>query len=482
MRNESGSVCNIEAEQGVLGSMMLNPAALAAGLSLTEAADYYRPAHRSIYNALASLHEKQEPVDLITLQEALRRSGDLEAAGGTEYLMAVVDAVPTAQNVEYYAAIVKEMSVRRRMVAAASQLARLATDTSSGNRDTLAIQATQIAASIDPWRNNGHRSVGDVVNAVYQQLEDIQHGIKPRRIPFGLGSVDRALRGGPSMGDLVVVAAETGHGKTAMLTMLAQRAAFNDIETYICTLEMTAEQYAYRLMCSTRRIDAAAIEAGQIPWTDVTNAANDWVDKRVVIADNNMSISDLELYVERWVRDKQCAGNGLLIVDYAALLRRVGRYNEEVVENGDRIKRLKQLAKQHKIVVATASQFRKEVAGKREAATRVDANSVPSSKIPFGTLDDLHGSSEIKTSADIVLMVYNPPETPPDPNSGKPKAHIYVAKFRHGNAGQKMPCWYTREHTRFDDISMATPPVAPAQPASKQSKSKQETQNGELEF
>ncbi len=438
--------CNIESEQGLLGSMLIDENARVRGLASVEKSDFYRVEHQHVFEGIRALFETKQPCDLILLQEELRKRGKLEDIGGTEYLMALVDSVPTAANVEHYANIVRQKSIARKHLALGIEMQSWAI------AEEPDIETRTIRSLLDMRNGNKQktRTVNEVIDSLNNALERREKGEKPPRIPFSLGCLTRALKGGPAMGDLVVIGADTSHGKTVLLTDLAKRGLKTGMVVLLVTLEMTDEQYLTRFMCSNKRIDSSDIEADEVPWEQVAAGFNDFWDTKLTFSEKHCSITELELLTQRWLLENRCQGNGLLVLDYAGLLKREGRYGDENAEAGDRIRRLKALAKDNRIVVATASQFRKEVASTRKARV-VDTLTMDTDKVPFATLDDLIGSSEIRSSADIVLIGYNPPEAKLD-DLGRTKAFWLVAKHRNGKAGGRFAVWFEPRYTRFDDF------------------------------
>jgi len=430
----------------VLGAMMIDPNALIQGLTITEKSDYYRPTHQDIYESLLNLFERKEPVDLITLQEELRRVHKLEECGGTEYLMALVDSVPTSANVVYYANIVRQKAIARKHMELGVELISWA----SNEEPDIESRAVQGLLDIKAQAKYQARHVNDVIDTLSKSLEARERGETPPRVPFSLSQLTKALKGGPAMGDLVVVGADTSHGKTILLTDLAKQGLKAGVEVLLVTLEMTDEQYLTRFMCSNKRIDSAAMEAAEIPWSEIALGFNDFFDSKLTFWEKHLSITELELQTQRWLLEKGCTGNGLLVLDYAGLLKREGRYGDENSEVGDRVRRLKALAKDNRIVVATASQFRKEIAGTRKPRS-VDTLNMDCKQVPFATLDDLIGSSEIRSSADIVLIGYNPPEAVLNEQE-MTKAFWLIAKHRNGKAGGRYAVWFEPKYTLFTDI------------------------------
>lgn len=436
---------SIETEMAVLGAMLINEQAMLAGLQMLEQSDFYRPTHQDIYSALGSLFETQTACDLITLQEELRRRGKLEEVGGTEYLMALADSVPTAANINHYCETVKRKSTARRYLGLGVQIVGWA----SSEEPEIETRCMDALLSIDGKTRTPVKPVDHFVSSLSDELTRRESGDKPFRIPFGLQRLNLAFKGGLGPGQMLVVGADTSEGKTVILCDLVEHARRIGSPVLIITCEMTGEEYLTRLICSSKYIDSAALEAENIPWTPVADGLNDYFNQPIDIRDTAPSMAEVEIEARTWALRHKAEGRGLIIVDYAGLIKRRGRPDEENTEVARNIDALKELAGKLRVGVATASQLRKEP-GQTRRANPVNTFGMETDKVPFAKLDDLLGARAISASADKVLILYNPREAPLDAD-GKRPAFMFVAKHRNGRAGQKFRVWFHANYTRFDD-------------------------------
>lgn len=386
---------NLEAEQSTLGSMMLERSALEKGMEILTAEDFYRPTHQEVFDSLLSLAERNEPVDLITLQEELRRRGKLESCGGTEYLMALASSVPTAAHVEYYAKIVEQKSILRRLIAAGTEIIGLA---HSEEEDIEAItgRAEQLVFGV------GQRRLGEYFKPIFPLLNEAWDQITQRYhnkgvtsgIPTGFARLDD-MTSGLQPSDFVIVAARPSMGKTALALNFALHAAASAKKTVaIFSIEMSAEQLVLRMLCMLARTNAHRLRSGyfgQEEWALLSEATGK-LDNAKIFIDDSTDITHLGMRA-KCRRLKAEHGLSLVVVDYLQLMRshkNVENRNQEISEIA---RGLKSLARELKVPVIALSQLSRAVE-KRE------------DKRPM--LSDLRESGSIEAEADLVMMLYRP--------------------------------------------------------------------------
>ena len=448
---------NLEAEQSTLGSMLIEREASLKGLEMLHASDFYRPAHQEVFEAIAALIARDEPTDMILTQEELRKREKLDDIGGTEYLMALVDTVPTAANIEHYANIVLKMSALRKLVSVGTQMVGMAQNYDGDDPREIVDAMLPDIRAIGEGRGVGLVGVSDVAVEWMQGLQDIENGVVPIKAGFTLKSLNRSFRGGAVPGDLVVIGAGTSQGKSILLNDMIRKACMDNIPTCLFTCEMTNTQYFARTVSAHSGIDLESfdplIEDGQspdIPFDAISEALGPVTKWDLSMQDRCPNIEELERRIGSWAdsrRKKQ--RSGLAVIDYAGLIRRNCRPEAENVETGRIIEKLKDIALSNKIICATASQLRKEIAGQRKAKT-YDTWFMSVDSVPFPTLDDLIGSSAIQNSADKVVMVFNPNDAKLNESGIRP-AFFKISKYRNGRSGHKITTFFEAKYTRFVD-------------------------------
>ncbi len=461
---------NLEAEQSTLGSMMLEKDALLKGMEILRAEDFYRPAHQEVFDALCALAVKDEPADLITMQEELRKRGKLEDIGGTEYLMALVDSVPTAANIEYYSHIVEKKSILRKLISAGTQIIGMAQN-EDVDVEVAKDKALELITSIGDDKPSEFMPIKEHVKAFTDRLEKISKGEMPFKVGFTCNNLTNALDGGPEAGNLFVVGMDTSQGKSVVLKDMLITACRDKTPSALFTCEMTGVQYVGRIVSQLSSVPSQILKRGPINadnWQLITTAEAEIYNWNLHVQETSPTIDELERRIRTWVTKSHCRGNGLVVIDYAGLIRRKGTASEENIETGRIITRLKSIADTLGLVVATASQVRKDIPKTRNVKPEeIDTRYMTADKAPFPRLDDLLGASAIKNDADIVVIGYNPPESPYQVHEDgvkRRKAFLHVAKYRDGEAGRKFPVWFEQEYTRFVDIDERYETEAPPHP------------------
>lgn len=384
---------NLEAEQSTLGSMMIEPTALEKGMEILRAEDFYRPAHQEIFDALMSLSEKDEPVDLITLQEELRKRGKLDDCGGTEYLMALVDTVPTAANVEHYAKIVETKSILRRLISAGSEIIGLAQNQDE-DIDAITDRAEQLVFKVAQRRIGEYfQPITPLVMQTWEWIDKRYHdkGVASG-VPTGFTKLDH-MTSGLQKSDFVIIAGRPSMGKTALAMDIAAYAAIKAKQTVaIFSIEMSAEQLVQRMVCAKARANAHRLRTGYFQdeeWNRIANASNELWDASLYI-DDTTDITPLGMRA-KCRRLKAEHGLGLVVIDYLQLVHSHRRVDNRQQEISDIARSLKGLARELEVPVIALSQL------SRAPEKRED-------KRPM--LSDLRESGSIEAEADLVALLF----------------------------------------------------------------------------
>ncbi|HUP82684.1 MAG TPA: replicative DNA helicase, partial [Candidatus Limnocylindria bacterium] len=353
---------NIEAEQSVLGSVLIDRDAIVRVAGFLQAEDFYREAHRTIYQAAVDLFERREPADFVLLCDELERRGRLEQVGGPAYLTSLINLVPTAVNVEYYGHVVERCAILRRLITAGGQIAGVAYDLQH-DAEQAVDKAEQILFSLTQRRRaREFVPIAEVLEQYFDQIDYIhQHRGQTFGVPTGFTRLDE-LTGGLQRSDLIVLAARPGMGKTSFALNMATHAALkNNIPVGIFSLEMSKDQLVQRLICSHAGIDSHRLRTGFIEeseWAKIAQAIGELSEAPVYIDDTpGISVMELRTKARRLQAEHDL---GFVIVDYLQLMQ--GRRTENRVQEVSDISRsLKELARELNIPVLAASQLNRSV-------------------------------------------------------------------------------------------------------------------------
>jgi replicative DNA helicase len=428
---------NHEAERTVLGAVLVDNQAFNSAAELLTKEDFYRDAHRRIFDAMAALAERSQPIDLVTLKDELVRESALEAVGGAQYLAALVDGVPRITNVEHWSRIIKEKAVLRNLIHAGNRIVQSCLE---GEDEAAALldQAEQSIFAIAEKRiRTGFQSMREIVKESFRTIDQLSQS---KDVVTGLatGFVDiDEMTSGLQKGDLVIVAARPAMGKTSFCLNIAQHVALRVGETVgLFSLEMSKEQLALRLLCADARIDAHRLRTGKLnekDWARLAKSYNDLSQSRLFI-DDSATISPLEMRA-KCRRLKAEHGLALIIVDYLQLVTSAGRSENRQQELSAISRSMKGLAKELACPVIALSQL------SRAPEARTDRRP---------QLSDLRESGAIEQDADIVMFIYREEEhKPTDENRGI--AEIIIGKQRNGPTGSRKLA-FIKEFTRFENL------------------------------
>jgi replicative DNA helicase len=429
---------NIEAEQAVIGAIFLEPLALTPASEILIPEDFYRAAHQKIFNAMVKLNDQGKAVDLITVTEELAATKILEDIGGVSYLSEVAGSVPTAANIEYYANIVAEKSLLRRLIRTATGIAQDGY-TREDEVETLLGEAEKSIMEVAQRRNAGNfHNIKDVLVRTYDNIETLhQRTGDVTGIPTGFAELDR-MTAGFQRNDLIIVGARPSVGKTAFALNIAQNVAVKSKENVaIFSLEMGAEQLVMRMLCAEGNIDAQRLRTGTLTdedWGKLTMAMGSLSDAGIFIDDTpGVRISDLQAKCRRL---KQEHGLGMILIDYLQLILGSGRSGENRQQEVSEISRsLKQLARELQVPVIALSQLSRGVEQRQD-------------KRPM--MSDIRESGSIEQDADIVAFLYRDDYYDKE-SENKNIIEIIIAKQRNGPTGT-VSLAFVKEYNKFVNL------------------------------
>lgn len=437
---------NLDAERSVLGAMLLNPDAVGTAIEILHEKSeeiFYSESHQYVYAAMVSLFGRNTPVDAVTLVEQLNRDGHLEAAGGASYVAELTGVVPTSANVEYYARIVLDQAILRRLITTCSQVAGDAYATPDDVNELLDEAESRIFSIAETRQLNPIYRVADLLEDSINRIETtIKMGTGHTGLPSGYSRLDELLSGfQPS--DMVILAARPSVGKTALaLNVCANLAIREGKSVLVFSLEMSKEQLVQRLLCMEGRIDSRRLRTGflaksefpkLIPAADKLSTAHFYIDDTP-----NISILDLRSKARRHASQNEL---DFIVIDYLQLMRGAGRFENRQTEIAEISRSVKGLARELRVPVLALSQLSREA--------EKDDTGTPK-------LSHLRESGAIEQDADVVLMLSRPPahrrgdaDDNFDPNAEK-LIHLSVAKQRNGPTG-KVDLYFDRDVQRFLD-------------------------------
>ncbi len=430
---------NLDTEMAVLGSMLMDEEAVPVTLEMLQPASFYRDSHRKIFEAMTALFQRQKPVDLVTLTEELKNAGRIEEVGGADYLASLTSVVPTAANVQHYAKIVREKSVLRSLIAAATQIVGECYDDQE-DAEGLLDRAEQMLFEI------ANRSLGtqavmlkEMLSGTIETIEKLyQRKEMVTGLATGMHDLD-VMTAGLQPSDLIIVAGRPSMGKSALATCIAEHVSVVErTPVAIFSLEMSKDQLAHRMLCALARVNVHSARTGflaQSDWKELPKAAGKLAEGAPVLIDDTPNISALELRAKAR-RLKNQHRIGLIIVDYLQMMRGSFRVENRQQEISEISRSLKALAKELRVPVIAVSQL------SRGPEQREDRRP---------QLSDLRESGAIEQDADVVMLLFREElYHPTEENRGK--AELIVAKQRNGPVGS-VPLAFLKEYTRFENLS-----------------------------
>ncbi|WP_028324600.1 replicative DNA helicase [Desulfatirhabdium butyrativorans] len=429
---------SIEAEESILSAILLDNGVLPDVVEVLRAEDFYKGAHQKIFSAVLDLFDRSEPVDLVTLAEALKSKGHLESIGGPSVLLHILENAPIAVNAAQYAHIVRDKACLRRLIEKSTQIVQRCFEDQGDVDDVLDFAEASIFEVSAHKVKQAFSQIGELIDSNIYKLEERQENKSLYTgIPTGFEGLDK-LTSGLQKADLLILAARPSMGKTALALNIARNVAVeSNVPCAIFSLEMSKEQLSMRMLCAEARIDSGRLRDGffsREDWGRITHAASVLTTAPIYI-DDSADISALTIRAKAR-RLKMEKNLGLIIIDYLQLMKSSVSAERRDLEISDISRSIKSLAKEIDIPIIALSQLNRKLEERSDKRPQ---------------LSDLRESGALEQDADIVAFiyrdeVYNREEN--NPNKGK--AEIIVAKHRNGPTGM-VPLVFLKAYTRFEN-------------------------------
>lgn len=436
---------SLQAEQSVLGSILIDPEKFKDVAVLLYESDFYLDLHRQIYSAMNTLSlDQNRNIDLITLTEAMVERGDTDETTCRNYLMTIVEVTPSTANLRDYIRIVREKSLRRRLIEAASEISDTAYDDAE-NINTVLERSEQLIYGIsDSQQNNELEHIRDLLTKTHMSLSALAKDPEGQKgVLTHFSGLDNVLVG-MNKGELLIVGARPGMGKTSFVLNIAENAAFKGKKT-VCffTLEMSGEELVKRMLSTEACIASTTLRSGKLSkeeWDRIGLACTKLAECNIYI--DGTTESTVSRIKAKLKRIKELKGNGLVVIDYLQLMNDpTTAKNGRTAEVSSISRNLKLMAKELEVPVICCSQLNRDLEKTKE-------------KVP--TMADLRESGSIEQDADVVLLLYRP-DYYDQKQDQQNRAQVIVAKNRHGSTGTIEMAW-DPEHTRFSELSRIDEP------------------------
>ena len=429
---------NLEAEQSVLGAVLLSDTALPALIidERLQPEDFYREAHGLIFQAMLDLHTVGEPVDALTLVEHLKQAGQLEQVGGRASVDLLAGSVPAVGNVRQYARIVRENAMLRRLLRASYEIQARVHSHEAPPRELVDLAERAILEVAHDDRRKDFRAIHDLLSAELDKLEQLSsEGTAITGTPSGFEDLDH-ITGGFQPGNLIILAARPGMGKSALMANFAEHAALTTKQAVaLFSLEMSEGELAQRFIASQASVKGDDLRKGKVPatrWGKIMAASNRLAESSLFVDDSSdLSVLDVRAKTRR-LAQQQADGLGLVLIDYLQLMRASGQTDNRAEQVGQISRGLKTLARELEVPVIALSQLNRGV------EQRAD-------KRPM--LSDLRESGAIEQDADLVMFIYRD-EYYDDDSEDEGMAEVHIAKHRNGGLGT-IKLTFQAEYPRF---------------------------------
>jgi replicative DNA helicase len=430
---------NVEAEESLLVAILIDNSALLEIVELVTADNFYRGAHKKVFACMIDLFEKDEPIDLITVTNLLKKKNQLEDIGGAAYLAGLIDSVPSAVNPRHYAKIIYEKSCLRQLIEKSNEITRQCFE---GNRDLDDIVDLAERSIFEISENKTKKSfhaISEIIDGNIETLEENQNNKSLiTGVSTGYTDLDR-MTSGFQNSDLIIIAARPSMGKTALALNIARNAAVeNDTPSAIFSLEMAKEQLSMRMLCSDARVDSSRLRSGFFSmedWENITEAAGILSESPIYIDDSPViSATEIRAKARRLKMDKNI---GMVIIDYLQLMRSNRTMERRDLEISDISRSLKALAKELSLPVVALSQLNRMLEQRNDKRPR---------------LSDLRESGALEQDADVVAFIYRDEVYNNEENNPhKGTAEIILAKQRNGPTGT-VTLSFLNSYTRFENF------------------------------
>lgn len=434
---------NIEAEQAVLGAMLIDKEAIAKATEVLSADDFYREAHRVIFSAMLELYNKNEAVDMVTVTEILKRDNKLEDIGGIAYITSLANVVLTAANVKYHAEIVAEKSVLRQLVRVSTEIAAMGYEANEDVGTLLDTAESRILEISNRKKKNDFTAINDILMDSVQSIESLlQNKGGLTGLPAGFADLDK-LTSGLHPSDFIILAARPSMGKTALALNIVQNVALRAHKVIggeprsvaFFSLEMSKEQLVNRMLCAEAGIDSQRLRVGEMhdeDWTHLWDAC-DTMSRAKIYIDDTAGITAMDMR-SRARRLKAEHGLDLIVVDYLQLMQGSGKRNN----SGDRQQEVSEISRSMK---ALARELDVPVLALSQLSRSVESRQV---KRPM--LSDLRESGSLEQDADIVAFLYR--EDYYNPETENKHTELIIAKHRNGPV-DTVNLFFQKQFTKF---------------------------------
>ncbi|MBK9293720.1 MAG: replicative DNA helicase [Oligoflexia bacterium] len=414
---------NLEAEQSVLGGIMVDPDALDRVVDIITESDFYKAAHRKIFSAITALRQKSQPVDLITITSFLKDQGDLDLIGGASFIANIIDQTPSAANIVHYAELVKEKSLLRKLIDTCSNIIEKAFEQNFQDMDRFLNESEAAIYQVaEKTRRVGLTPANQIIKTSLDKIEQL-YNLKAAvtGVPTGFLDFDK-MTSGLQPGDLIIIAARPAMGKTAFALNIAQHVALREKKSVaLFSLEMGQDQLMMRMLASEAKVNLSDVKIGRIPdnlWPRLVNVASRFSEAPLYI-DDTSGISPYEIRA-KCRRLKAQLGLDLIIVDYLQIMDLKVKVESRERAVSEISRNMKALARELNIPVIVLSQINRGVEGRTD-------------RRPM--LSDLRESGAIEQDADIVVMLYREEYYERDSSENKGQAEAIIGKHRNGPTG-----------------------------------------------
>lgn len=436
---------NIEAEQAVLGTILLQDKSLLKVIEILKPEDFYRNAHKNIYEAMLILFEKREPHDLITVTNHLNDHNKLEEIGGPAYLASLTNIIPFTGTLVHHSNIIRQKSILRRLITTSSDLAARCYE-EQGDIDILVDEAEQTIFEIArSKKGQGFQSMATIIPRAFERIESLfERKEQITGVPTGYDFFDK-MTAGLQPADLIILAGRPSMGKTALAMNIVQHAAIIEkVPVAVFSLEMSMDQLAIRLLCSIGRVDSQRLRTGRLvdsDWPKLTRATGMLSDAPIYIDDSAaMSVLDMRAKARRLKAEHDL---GLVVVDYLQLMKGRSGVDNRTQEISEISRSLKAMAKELDVPVIALSQLNRSLENRTDKRPQ---------------LSDLRESGAIEQDADVIIFIYRDEvynNAEDNPNRGI--AEMIIGKQRNGPIGT-VKLTFLGQYTTFENLTTQQPP------------------------